>query len=461
MATARTATRRIADERRTRDGRAARLWIAWCAALLAWPSAAAPQHAGDDPIPASVLRARRAALLERVGAGLVVLRGADRMELEEHPQSTDFRQDDDVYYLTGLETPGLWLLLVARTAGPDSAILYLPPRDPREERWTGPELGPGPEAIARTGVDDARPVTRFAEELAERLRNGPPVYASERARAAAGELRDVLGGAPAWRRLEPFTAELRLVKDSVEIARLRRAAAITAEGLRAAMKAAEPGMTEYQVEAIVEYVFRWNGAERVGFPSIVGSGPNSVVLHYNANRRRMEAGDLVVVDVGAEVGYYTADVTRTFPVNGRFTPRQRAIYELVLAAQEAAIRAVRPGVTFAELNALVRRFLRERSDGLCGERTCEAYFVHGLGHWLGLDVHDVGDYATPFAPGMVLTIEPGIYLPEEGLGVRIEDDLLVTATGAELLSGAAPRTPDEIEALMREGFRDPACAAAR
>jgi len=193
------------------------------------------------------------------------------------------------------------------------------------------------------------------------------------------------------------------------------------------------------------------GADRVGFPSIVGSGPNSVVLHHDRNRRRTEEGDLVVLDIGAEVGYYTADVTRTFPVSGVFSQRQRKIYELVLATQQAVIDSVRPGITVLELEQIARRFMRGHSDRLCGSSTCDRFFVHGLSHWLGMDVHDAGDYSRPLVPGMVLTIEPGIYLSEEELGVRIEDDVLVTETGHEVLSAGAPKSVEEIEALMAGG----------
>jgi Xaa-Pro aminopeptidase len=230
-----------------------------------------------------------------------------------------------------------------------------------------------------------------------------------------------------------------VVKDADEIARLRRAGQITAEALKAAMRIMKPGLKEYQVEATIEYTFRDLGADRVGFPSIVGSGPNSTTLHYDANRRIIEDGDLVVMDVGAEYGQYTADVTRTVPANGRFSPRQRAIYDLVLGAQQAALDGVRPGVTVLELDGLARRYLREQGGDLCRPVTCDRYFVHGLSHWLGMRVHDVGDYHLALQPGMVLTVEPGVYLADENLGVRIEDDCLVTASGCELLSGGAPR----------------------
>src|SRR3989441_1166786 len=215
-----------------------------------------------------------------------------------------------------------------------------------------------------------------------------------------------------------------------------------------AMQAARRGMYEYEIEAVLEAGFRRNGADRVGYPSIVGSGPNSTTLHYDVNRRQTRDGDLVVVDAGAEWGQYTADVTRTFPVNGKFTPRQKAIYDLVLATQQAAFDSTRPGTTIAQLNRVARDYMRTHSGTLCGAETCDSYFIHGLSHWLGMDVHDVGDYGTPLKAGMVLTIEPGIYLAQESLGVRIEDDVLVTATGAEWLSAKAPRTTAGIERLM-------------
>ena len=214
------------------------------------------------------------------------------------------------------------------------------------------------------------------------------------------------------------------------------------------MSAIRPEMFEYEIEAVIEYTFRALGADRVGFPSIVGSGPNSTTLHYDTNRRQTRPGDLVVIDIGAEYGQYSADVTRTVPLSGRFTSRQRDIYELVLGAQQAAIDATRPGVTIGQLTRIARQHIEDNSGSLCGTESCNQYFIHGLSHWLGMRVHDVGDYSTPLAPGMVFTIEPGIYIESEELGVRIEDDILVTEAGAETLSGDAPRTVEDIEALM-------------
>jgi Xaa-Pro aminopeptidase len=412
-------------------------------------------------VPAAVLERRRAALMKLLEPGVALIRSEDTREDDEHAQDSDFRQDDDFYYLTGLETPGSWLVMFKEPGGGGRVALYVPARDPRAESWAGPRQGPGPELAYRTGIEAVRPVAEFEREVVARLRSSgvfreyPRLYLPLGGRP--GRMRAVVELALETRRdildLGGALAGLRLVKDSVELVRLRRAIEITAEAQRAAMRAAGPGMREYELEAVVEYVFRSRGAERVGFPSIVGSGPNSVILHYDENRRRMEASDLVVVDVGAEYGYYTADITRTFPVSGKFTPRQRAIYELVLATQQAVIDSVRPGVTIWELERIARRYMREHSGDLCGGAGCDKYFRHGLSHWLGMDVHDVGDYGTPLKPGMVLTIEPGIYLGEEGLGVRIEDDVLVTREGHEVLSAGAPRTVEEIESLMRRSWQ--------
>ena len=406
-------------------------------------------------VPADVLRHRRAALLERFDPGVAVIRSADARGDLDYAQDADFRQDNDFYYLTGLETPGSWLVMFRRAVGDDSTVLYVPERDPGEETWTGRQPGLE-EAASWSGVEVVRPASAFEDEFLARLSapnpHGTPPRLYVPLGASLARSRDLVERALSSRYtvedLSDVLASLRLVKDSVELARLATAAAITAEAQRQAMRMGAAGQYEYQLEAWIEYVFRCNGAERVGFPSIVGSGPNSVILHYDTNRRRMEDGDLVVIDIGAEYGYYTADVTRTIPIGGRFTDRQRAIYDLVLATQQAVIDSIRPGATFRGLSTIARRYMREHSNDLCGEAGCDAYFIHAFGHWLGMDVHDVGDYRTPLAPGMVLTVEPGIYLPEEDLGVRIEDDVRVTRDGHDVLSGAAPRRPEEIERLM-------------
>ena len=436
--------------------------------LLLVGVATAQAQAGSPAgaVPVDYLRARRAALLDRIGSGVATLRSADQRSLEAnggHPQDSDFRQDNDFFYLTGLETHGSWLVLVARDSAPDEAILFLPPRDSVAERWTGPTLGPGPEAVTLTGIEDIRSNAEAERDIRRLvLRPDSParthgLYISrgERERDIA-LLRDLVFTPSASRSpaaiydLRPLLARGRLVKDADELGRLRRAIGITAEAQRAAMQTVKPGMWEYEIEAVIESTFRRSGAERLGFPSIIGAGTNATVLHYDKSRGQSLTGDLVVIDIGAEFGYYTADVTRTVPISGRFTERQRVLYELVLATQQAAIDSVRPGVTTRDLNRIARTYMREHSGDLCQPGTCDRFFVHGLSHWLGMDVHDVGDYSMPFAPGMVLTIEPGLYIPEERIGIRIEDDILVTAEGHEILSSGAPRSPDDIEALMRK-----------
>lgn len=435
--------------------KARRVMFALALTLLWVPEVGAAQEGSPaGPVRVDVLEARQARLLSAIGEAVAVL-GATRLRSIEgdYPQDSDFRQANDFFYLTGLEVPGAWLVADGARR---TVTLYLPDRDAAAERWTGPRLGPGSEASARTGIPTVRSASQFESDLRQRTgtdagSGSVRVLVSPGAPENRGVIeRAVEGAAPDARPLAPVMAELRLVKDADEIARLERAIEITSEAHRELWRYAEPGMYEYELEAVVEYVFRAGGAERLGFPSIIGSGPNSTVLHYDRNRRRTRAGDLVVADIGAEFGYYSADITRTFPVSGRFTERQRTIYELVLGAQKAALAEVRPGVTIAELTRMARGYIDRNSGDACGSEACTRFFVHGLSHWLGMDVHDVGDYGTVLAPGMVLTVEPGIYLPDENLGVRIEDDVLVTEDGHRLLSAGLPREADEIEALMRD-----------
>lgn len=402
------------------------------------------------PVDTATVAARRRALLRSVGRGIVLIPAAHDRDVErDHHQDNDFRQDDTFFYYTQLETHDAWLLLTVVEPSAHTT-LFLPPRDTSEERWTGIQLGPDSLAARLTGILDVVSTDSLGERLLRAARIPGPVYLplgdvspDDRPTIdsvfSGRELRDV----------RTVTDSLRLVKDADELRRLQMAIDITALGHIAGMQAVRPGMYEYQLEAVIEATFRGNGGDRVGYPSFVGSGPNGTTLHYDVNRREMRAGDLVAVDAGAEWGQYTADVTRTFPVSGRFTARQKAIYDLVLATQRAAFDSVRPGAHLRDLNRVARRYMKEHSGKLCGARTCDEYFVHGLSHWLGMDVHDPGDDSTPFVPGMVFTIEPGIYLPAENLGIRIEDDVLVTPTGGQWLSAQVPRTTEEIERLMR------------
>jgi Xaa-Pro aminopeptidase len=389
---------------------------------------AAQAQAGSPagPVPVARLEARRAALFNRLGDGVAVIRAARVRSIEgDYPQDSDYRENNNFFYLTGLEAPGACLVLVARKDRPDQAVLYLPARDTTTEKWTGPKLGPGAELTRLTGITEVRPADRTETDVRS------------------------LGRAVGAKQLEAEIARLRLVKDPDELARLRRAIAITGNALREAMRVASPGMWEYELEALIEYSFRRHGAERVGFPSIIASGPNAVTLHYDKNRRQTQPDELVIQDVGAEFGYYSADITRTIPISGRFTPRQRALYDLVLGTQQMAIDAVRPGTDLVVLNRIARTYMRDHSGNLCGPASCVQYFSHGLSHWLGMDVHDAGSYGTRLQPGMVLTVEPGIYIPAEKIGIRIEDDVLVTQDSYEVLSRDVPRTASDIEQIMQ------------
>jgi len=442
--------------------------VGFALVVTAGPVFAQSLSRAPDPIPAlpgygrpvdvEATQFRRQQLALRAGPGVIVIPAAPSRDLEEFVlQDNDFRQDDYFFYLTGIESPDAWLVITAGPSGVEQTHLLVPRRNMRQEQWTGRKLGPGPEAAELTGVTSVLPLDALDSLVAAALSqsDGPLHTVSSRGGEGNGRIRRWLDPAEELVNVRPVLDSLRAVKDDAELVRLRRAIGITAMAQRAAMQAAEPNMYEYQLEAVIEYTFRHNGADRVGFPSIVGSGPNSTTLHYDINRRRMEAGDVVVLDIGAEYGQYTADVTRTIPVSGRFTPRQRDIYNLVLGTQEAAIDAVRPGVTFRELAAVARGYIDEHSGDLCGGQSCNRYFIHGLGHHLGMRVHDVGDTNMPLQAGMVFTIEPGLYIADENLGVRIEDDVLVTETGAEILSIHAPRTVEDIEALMGGASRIP------
>lgn len=363
--------------------------------------------------PLQEYRARRERLAQRIKGNVLVLRAAPDSELVEYQQERNF------YYLTGFDEPRAILLLDAST-DPYQEILFLPERRPSDERWTGAKLGPGAEAEKATGFSTVLATSEFDASLKK---------AQERAKAVY-ELKDV----------ERDIAFLRQVKSPTELALLEKAIQMTLKGHQAAARTIAPGVMEFEVEAALEYEFRRNGGERPGFPSIVGSGPFSTVLHYDKSERRMEAGEVVVVDVGAEYAGYSADVTRTYPVSGKFSSRQREIYQIVLDAQKNAISKIKPGVRISDIHQAAMSHIRSKGY--------EKYFIHGTSHHIGLEVHDVGDTSRPLEPNMVITVEPGIYIPEEQLGIRIEDDVLVTPQGYRLLS-PFPREIADIEALVK------------
>jgi Xaa-Pro aminopeptidase len=363
--------------------------------------------------PSQEYHARRERLAQHIKGNVLVLRSAPDQELVK------YRQEPNFYYLTGLDEPNAILLLDA-ASDPPQETLFLPERKPSEERWTGPKLGPGSEAEKLTGISRVLPTGEFDSMLKKAEERANAVYA----------LKDV----------EHEIAYLRQVKSTTELAFIEKAIRITLKGQQAAARTIAPNVMEYEVEAALEYEFRRNGAEGPGFPSIVGSGPFSTILHYDKSERRMQAADVVVVDVGAQYAGYSADVTRTYPVSGKFSSRQREIYQIVLDAQKAAIAKVKPGARISDLHQAAVAHIRSKGY--------EKYFVHGTSHHIGLEVHDAADTSRPLEANMVITIEPGIYIPEEQIGIRIEDDVLVTPTGHRVLS-TFPKEIAEIEALVK------------
>ncbi|HWA40078.1 MAG TPA: aminopeptidase P N-terminal domain-containing protein, partial [Gemmatimonadales bacterium] len=339
--------------------------LALAALLLAPVPLAAQAGSPAGPVPVATLQARRAALFARLGKGIAVIRSSEERSVEgDYPQDSDYREENDFFYLTGIESASSYLVLIANDSTPDQAILYIPPRNPGSERWTGVRLD-NDSAKALTGVDEVHSADS-AQTLIRRAVNraramGGALYIKRGEKQGEDEFFRGLvfggfGAAITVKDFAPEVAALRLVKDAEEIRRMRASINATLEGQRDAARQMAPGMWEYQLEAIIEAAFHRNGAERVGFPSIVGSGPNSTTLHYDKSRRQMQSGDLVVIDIGAEWGYYSADVTRTYPVNGKFTARQRAVYDLVRATQQAAIDSVRPGMTIGRLNEISRTY---------------------------------------------------------------------------------------------------------
>ncbi|HEY1977862.1 MAG TPA: aminopeptidase P N-terminal domain-containing protein [Candidatus Baltobacteraceae bacterium] len=425
--------------------------------------------------------ARRERLAEAIAGGAAVIPSAKTI-LRNNDTSYPFRQDSDFYYLTGFDEPEA--VLVLSPEHPEHrSVLFLRTRDRDREIWDGTRLGV--ERAAETlGVDTAYPIAEFAERLPEYLIGATTLhYATGRDAATDALVHAAIEAARGRTRqkgrvprtfADPGIAvhEMRLIKTDREIATMRRAAGITRQGFAAGMRATRPGLHEYEIEALIEAEYLRNGAQFVAYESIVATADNATTLHYVNNRDRLESGALLLVDSGCELDYYATDVTRTWPVDGRFTAEQRSIYELVLAAQEAAIAQVRPGVRRDQFHEAAIRTITEglielgllsgTLDENIEEKHYRRYFMHGTGHWLGLDVHDVGAYrddedeAVRLRPGMVTTVEPGVYVRRDldcpdrfkGIGVRIEDDILVTIDGSENLTAAIPKTVDELEEIV-------------
>ncbi|MDQ3144003.1 MAG: Xaa-Pro peptidase family protein [Pseudomonadota bacterium] len=407
--------------------------------------------AGTRPFGPEVYRERRQRLMAQMKGGIAVVFGAASLDTS-NPVAGMGRQLSDFAYLTGIvDEPGAALLL-APVERRFKEMLFLANRNPEQERWEGERLGLGQSLRDRTGFEKifrsgslGASATTMASHSKTLNYLGPLVGADNplpRELELYGRIAARVPGA-AIKDQSGLIAAMRLAKEPREIALIRKSIAATERGLRAGMAAARPGMSERQLANIIEAEFRAAGAQGLAFPSIVGTGRSSAVLHYTGRDGIIRAGDIILCDVGAEVDFYAADITRTFPVDGRFAPEQRTIYQTVLAAQDAAAAQLRPGALYEDLNETARDVVR-RAGHLDD-------FVHGLGHFVGLNVHDAGDYAQPLPVGTVITLEPGIYLPQRGFGVRIEDDYLVTADGNEHLSRSIPRSIDEVEAAAHAG----------
>jgi Xaa-Pro aminopeptidase len=424
-------------------------------------------------------RKKLMAMMDRHSVGIVPgAREVTRSRDTEYP----FRQNSDLFYLTGFEEPDAVLVLIpGRRQG--QVILFCRERDPEMELWNGYRVGPEG-AVAYLGVDDAFPIDDLDEILPGLIEGTQRIYYSmghddvfdQRVMGWVNQIRRLVrtGAAPPadFTDLAFLLHEQRLIKSAAEIRVMRRAGEISAEAHTRAMRECQPGRFEYHLEASIQHTFAEYGARFPAYSSIVGSGANACILHYTENNARMRSGDLVLIDAGCEFQGYAADITRTFPVNGQFTPEQRAIYDLVLEAQRAAIAKVKPGNTWnqphdATVRVITRGLiklglLKGNERDLIKAEAHRDFYMHRAGHWLGLDVHDVGDYRIggrwrQLEPGMVLTIEPGIYIATDntrvakkwrGIGVRIEDDVVVTETGCEVLTADVPKRADEIEALM-------------
>jgi Xaa-Pro aminopeptidase len=472
---------------------------------------------------------RRRRFVEAIGDGLAVVPAAQET-VRNNDVSHSFRQHSDFFFLTGFDEPEA-VAVFNPAHVKERFVLFVRPRDREMEIWTGHRAGVEG-AVASYGADAAYPADQLDAKLREYAIDRPTLFYRLGNTAFDGRVIRLVADLRAARsrgftppvRIEdpgPLVHELRLRRSPAELARQRRACQISRDAHIEAMRYARPGMHEYEVQAAVEFVFRSEGSPRDAYPSIVASGANACILHYVENQRRMENGDLLLIDAGCEYGYHASDITRTFPVNGRFTAPQRAVYEIVLQSQLAAIAAARPGVPYEVIHEAARQVVaeglvelklvpRSLADTLAMHHYRE-FFMHGTGHWLGMDVHDVGDYrvrrqSRALEPGMVFTVEPGVYIDPEresvtfqlreynedemwerrlrlgmtaakkledeekakaptvthpiprefrGIGIRIEDDILVTPDGVDNLTAGTPKTVEEVERTCAQAPRLP------
>ena len=464
-----------------------------CVALLAAGNIAAAQPPlFTDALPREEFAARRAKVMQHIGDAVVVMQGATETSSYEK-----FRQSNQFFYLAGIEVPRAILMIDGRTK---SASLYIAPRDERMERSEGPMLVPGDDAVKLTGIERVLPRAEFANAVTE-LR-GRVVYTTFRgetrgagtpdreAAHAAARKADPWDNEPAredwfmnklrekvpdmqFKNLDPILDGMRMIKSEREIALMRTSTRIAAEGLMEAMRSAEPGMYEYELEAIADYVFKKNNAQGIAYFALVASGQNAFWPHYHASQRQIQNGDFVLFDYAPDYKYYSSDVTRMFPINGKFTPDQRELYGTYVKLYQAIMTSVRPGRLDVILQDIVRKmdavmastkFSNPKNED-AAKRFVDAYRRQAqpgpgprnasLGHMVGMEVHDVTLPYDELKPGMIFTIEPALTIPDDRVYIRLEDVLLVTPNGYENLSSMAPIEPEAVEKLMSEhGFAE-------
>jgi len=416
-------------------------------ALLAAATFAHPQPQPQPELPAQVYRERRERVMRELNgcATAVSAQGEAAGVVEE------YRQDDDFFWLTGVSEPGAWLVLMPK-AKYNRAVLFLKARDPEAERWTGPRDPLSPALKEKYGVDEVR-----RGNGGNRLLTAAPAHDCLAILAPAKDLKDERSDVQAVKQAagalglklvhrRDLLARLREAHTAEEIALLERAVVITRAGHEAAARATVPAVSERDVQTQMEYAFFAAGATGLSYGTIVGSGENGAVLHWGQNSRMLRDGDVVVIDAAAEYGRYAADVTRTYPVSGKFSEEQAKVYRAVYQAQEDIFAAIKPGVTMQDLQRAAEDSLRR--TGYLDK------FIHSFGHFVGLNVHDAGLYDAPIPPGAVFTVEPGIYLPERGFGVRIEDEVLFLGNGKwKLLTADFPRKLEDVEAWVLRARR--------
>ncbi|MEW9809954.1 MAG: Xaa-Pro aminopeptidase [Candidatus Symbiodolus clandestinus] len=424
---------------------------------------------------------RRQVLLKMAPASAALFFAAE-LTVRSRDTHYFFQQDSDFWYLTGFSEPGALLVLLKSASGEGCCLLFNQPRDSLAEKWQGRRLGQAT-ACQQLGVDQAFSIQSVQKQLPELLNRLTTVYHAPNRYPAADKMLDRAleqlrtGKAPAWQApititdWQPWLHEMRLIKSETELALMRQAAKINVAAHQRALQSCRPGLFEYHLEAELHYAFAQQGARYPAYPSIVGSGTNGCILHYTENSAPLCEGDLVLIDAGCSYQGYASDITRTWPISGRFTHTQAALYDLVWQMQQAALQQLGPEKTLRQADQaaiaqlvpglLHLGLLKGKVEQLIAEQAYRPFYCHNLGHWLGLDVHDVGDFQSsaldrPLQPGMVLTIEPGIYIdldaavppPYRGIGIRLEDNLVITASGYELLTEGLIKQRSEIEAVM-------------